>query len=238
MTTTPRLGAPELVSAQAAPETTVNEQIRTVEQGAGYFIVKDKDLTAPPGSPVDGDAYIVAATATGAWAGKEKKIAFRMSTGWLYVTPIEGTAAYVQDENLRYLFDGSSWAPDASGSSASLGYIVGVAMIGTASAGEVLSLHAVGRAFTIPANFGSGALEVLKGANPAATADIIIEKSTDGGATWSTVGTISVSTSGTVTATTAGGAAIAFSKGHGLRAKAPASADATFASWAFTIIGA
>lgn len=237
MTTTPRLGAPELVSAQAAPETTVNEQIRYVEQGAGYFIVKDKDLTSPPGSPVDGDAYIVATGATGAWAGKDGKIAFRMSAGWLYVTPIEGMLAYAQDENLRYVFNGTDWVADTTGGTVSPGYIINAQMIGTASAGEILTLHPVGRAFTIPANFGSGALEVLKGANPAATADVSIEKSTDSGATWSTVGTISVSTSGVVTATTAGGAAIAFSKGHGFRAKAPASADATFASWSFTIIG-
>lgn len=124
MTTTPRLGAPELVSAQATPETTVNEQIRYVEQGASYFIIKDKDLTSPPGSPVDGDAYIVAATATGAWAGKETKIAFRMSTGWLYVTPIEGTLAYAQDEDTRYIFNGSAWAADSSGGGGGGGVIV------------------------------------------------------------------------------------------------------------------
>ncbi|MGV3511893.1 MAG: hypothetical protein ACO1OX_07795 [Novosphingobium sp.] len=117
------------------------------------------------------------------------------------------------------------------------GYIINIPMIGTASAGEELTLHAVGRAFTIPANFGSGSLEVIKGANPTATVDVIIEKTTDSGETWSTVGTISVSTSGVVTATTAGGAAINFSKGDGLRPKAPATADATFANWGFTIIG-
>lgn len=115
MTTTPRLGAPELVSAQATPEATVNEQIRYVEQGASYFIVKDKDLTAAPGSPADGDAYIVATGATGTWSGKDGKIAFRMSTGWLYVTPIEGTLAYVQDENTRYAYNGSAWAADTTG---------------------------------------------------------------------------------------------------------------------------
>lgn len=116
-------------------------------------------------------------------------------------------------------------------------YIISIAMVGTATAGEVLTLHPVGAPFTIPANFGSGALETLKGANPTATADVLVEKSTDSGATWSTVGTLSVSTGGTVTATTSGGAAISYSKGHGLRVSAPANADATFASWSFTIIG-
>lgn len=43
--------------------------------GASHFCVADKDLTAPPGSCADGACYIIAATATGAWAGKETRIA-------------------------------------------------------------------------------------------------------------------------------------------------------------------
>jgi hypothetical protein len=67
--TTPRLGAPELVVGQAVPETTVNEQIRYIESGAGHFIFKDRDLATPPGSPADGDCYLVASSPTGAWTG-------------------------------------------------------------------------------------------------------------------------------------------------------------------------
>lgn len=114
--TTPRLGAPELTEGQAAPETTVNEQGRYYEQGASSFIVKDKDLATPPASPADGDAYIVAATATGAWVGKEKRIAFYAS-GWLFITPIKGMRAYVQDESAAYDYSGSAWAPASGGSS-------------------------------------------------------------------------------------------------------------------------
>ncbi len=110
MTTTPRLGAPELASGQAVPETTVNEQIRTLEQGAGFFIVKDKDLATPPGGPADGDAYIVAGSPTGAWTGQAKSIAFYMSSAWRFVMPIEGTRAAVQDEDLDYRYDGAAWA--------------------------------------------------------------------------------------------------------------------------------
>lgn len=106
--TTPRLGAPELVVAQDVPETTVNEQIRFVEQGASRFIVKDKDLATPPGSPSDGDAYIVASSPTGAWAGWVGRIAFYMS-GWKSISPIEGMRAYVQDEDGEYEYDGSAW---------------------------------------------------------------------------------------------------------------------------------
>lgn len=108
--TTPKLGVPELTEGQAIPETTVNEQVRYVEQGAHLFIVKDKDLATPPGSPADGDAYIVAGSPTGAWTGWAKRIAFRFSTVWNSITPEEGFFAWVQDENLLYYYDGSAWA--------------------------------------------------------------------------------------------------------------------------------
>jgi hypothetical protein len=110
MSNTPRLGAPELTAGQAVPETTVNEQLRYAEQGAGYFIVKDKDLTSPPGSPADADAYIVGPSATGAWSGHDDDIAFYMNTGWLFVTPIEGMRADVNDEDASYRYSGAAWA--------------------------------------------------------------------------------------------------------------------------------
>lgn len=110
--TTPR-GSPELTTGQAVPETTVNEQIRRTEAGACLFPVKDKDLTAPPGSCSDGDSYIIAATATGLWVGKEKQIATAVganaASGWYYHTPVEGFFAYPQDENTLYRYDGSAW---------------------------------------------------------------------------------------------------------------------------------
>jgi hypothetical protein len=118
-TTTPRLGITELEADQAVPETTVNEAQRFLEQGANFFIAKDKDTLSPPGSPADGDCYVIAGTGTGGWSGKDQKIAFRMSTGWLYITPIEGTTAYLQDEDAEYRYSGAAWAL-ASGSGGAL----------------------------------------------------------------------------------------------------------------------
>lgn len=97
--TTPRLGAPELVSGQATPETTVNEQIRYLESGVGHFVLEDRDLSAPPGSPVDGTSYLVAGTGTGAWAGHNGDIAYRLNTGWVFIDVQEGFTFWVKDEN-------------------------------------------------------------------------------------------------------------------------------------------
>lgn len=108
--TTPRLGAPELTSGQATPETTVNEQIRYIESGAGHFIFKDRDLSTPPGSPADGDCYLVKATGTGAWTGKDGKIAFYLNTAWVFITAREGFTAWVNDEDAFVGCDGATWS--------------------------------------------------------------------------------------------------------------------------------
>lgn len=110
MTTTPKIGAPELAVSQAAKEATHNEGLRYLEQGARFHVIKDKDLTTPPGSPADGDGYIVAANGGGWAAFAAKDIAFRMSTAWVKVTPEEGVFAWMQDENLLYYYDGAAWA--------------------------------------------------------------------------------------------------------------------------------
>jgi hypothetical protein len=110
MPNTPRLGAPEWAISQALPETTGNEIIRFVEQGAGFFVVKNKTLTAPPVSPAEGDAHIVAATATGAWTGHEKSIAFYMGGAWSFIVPIEGSHADCQADDTTYRYSGSAWA--------------------------------------------------------------------------------------------------------------------------------
>lgn len=107
--TTPRLGAPELTTSQSGKELTVNEQIRYIESAAGHFIFKDRDLATPPGSPADGDCYLVAASPTGAWSGQAGKIAYRLNTSWKFYTVIEGFTAWVNDENVFIGYDGAAW---------------------------------------------------------------------------------------------------------------------------------
>lgn len=76
--------------------------------------VKDKDLTAPPASPSEGDRYIVASVATDTWAGYDGQIAewHARASGtaqWYFYDPHAGMTAYVADEALTYVFDGSAW---------------------------------------------------------------------------------------------------------------------------------
>lgn len=120
MGTTPDFGIPEISASQANAEVTHNEAVVLLQALANGVI--DKDLTAPPGSPTDGDAYIVASGATGAWNGWDDHIAVRYNGAWYFIPGYddsnvqitigarqEGLRVWVRDENQYYVWDGSSW---------------------------------------------------------------------------------------------------------------------------------
>lgn len=105
--TTEILSLDEISSSQSQKEVTHNTALRQLE---GRSVrVKDKDLTTAPGSPANGDTYIVAAGASGTWSGQDGKIAHYYGGAWHYWTPIEGTCLWVNDEDLLYAYDGTSW---------------------------------------------------------------------------------------------------------------------------------
>lgn len=69
-------------------------------------------LTAPPGSPSDGDRYVPAATATGAWAGHENDVARWFGSAWEFYTPNPGWRMHNLDTATFQFFDGSSWSDE------------------------------------------------------------------------------------------------------------------------------
>jgi hypothetical protein len=60
-------------------------------------------VTALPGSPTDGQIYIVPS------GGDANKIALRDNGAWVYIVPWEGCQAYVVDDNEFIWFDGTDW---------------------------------------------------------------------------------------------------------------------------------
>lgn len=101
-----------ITSGMGSPELAINQNLLV-----NYVLhkgIEDRDLTAPPGSPADGAAYIPAAPATGVWAAHEDHIAYWFDEVgvWKFLIPEEGISIYVNDENLRiqYLGGSSGWA--------------------------------------------------------------------------------------------------------------------------------
>lgn len=71
--------------------------------------VKDKDLNTPPGSPVVGDRYIISSAPTGAWVGHNLDVTEWDGSQWLFWDANEGFAAWIEDEDYVYIFNGTTW---------------------------------------------------------------------------------------------------------------------------------
>lgn len=223
MTTSPILGLDELAASQAIPEATVNENNRWLEFFASGGKVLDRGLTAPPGSPADGDAYLVASSATGAWAGQDGKIALRISTAWAFKAAREGMLIWVADEDVGLVFDGAAWG-------GIIPFDVPLSYAGgPPTASEILYAVVVPRALDFAANFAGSYGYV--GTNP--TASFVISVQDDG----AEIGTITISTGGAFTFATASGTAKTVAAGSRLEFVAPAGVDATVAYVLATLAG-
>jgi uncharacterized protein DUF2793 len=108
MADSPRLDMPYLTESQYTKYITHNEALDQLELTVQCTIY-DRDLSAPPGSPVAGRLYIVKASGTGAWAGHDTHITGYLNSQWAFAVPEEGWACYVQDENLFVYYDGAAW---------------------------------------------------------------------------------------------------------------------------------
>jgi hypothetical protein len=108
------LGMPLIASSQAQKHVTHNEAILDLD-ALVQISVLDRDLTVPPGSPVDGQRYIVKTAATGAWAGQDNKIAVRRDGIWVFYPANEGWLSWVADEDILVAWSGTAWIAAASG---------------------------------------------------------------------------------------------------------------------------
>jgi hypothetical protein len=109
MTDTPHLGLPTIEAAQAQKHVTHNEALRMLD-ALVMLAVLDRDLSAPPPSPAEGDRYIVKTTGTGAFAGKSNKIAHFADGGWSFYSPQAGWVCYLVDEDTLVAWNGTAWS--------------------------------------------------------------------------------------------------------------------------------
>lgn len=116
MTDSPHLGLTLLASSQAQKEVTINEALVALDAIIGSGAI-DRDLNTPPGSPSNGDLYIIGAVPTGTWAtnGSAYDLVYYYN-GWKYITPSEGLTVWVKDEDKFYTWNGSAWSAEGSGS--------------------------------------------------------------------------------------------------------------------------
>jgi hypothetical protein len=105
---TTNLGLPQLAADQAQKHVTVNEGL-TLLDALVMPAVKSRSLATPPGSPAEGERWIIGASPTGAWSGKATQIAAWIGGAWTFLVPKPGWTVHVEDERLTLVWTDGAW---------------------------------------------------------------------------------------------------------------------------------
>ncbi len=106
--TTTRLSLPLLAAGQAQKHVTHNDALILLDALIQLSVV-DQNRTTPPTQPSTGDRHLIAASATGAWAGRSGTIACWLEGGWEYLVPQVGWRVWVQSEQATLVYDTAAW---------------------------------------------------------------------------------------------------------------------------------
>jgi len=99
------------ITGTTAADTVFNDLVDNLDVKLGLS-VESRTTTAEPGSPSNGDCYIIPASATGTdWATySENDIAAYRDSAWTNFTPVAGQIVHIADESdLVAVWSGSSW---------------------------------------------------------------------------------------------------------------------------------
>jgi len=181
-TTTPRAGVPLLAAAQAQKHVTHNEALLEFDALLCARIL-DRDLSAPPATPADGDAYLVKATGTGLWAGQDGNLAFCVDGGWRFYAPFIGLSAFIADEAVMLVYSASGWVDWAS-----VLNLNNVPLVGVNTAADATNKLAVASAAVLFNNVGNGVQAKLNKNAAADTASVLFQTNWSGRAEFGLTG--------------------------------------------------
>ena len=105
---TVNLQLPYILSAQAQKHVTHNEALRRLDGAIQLVLISVE--SAPPEAPDEGACYGIGIDASGAWTGKEGRIALFEDGAWIFIMPRRGWLAWREDLDRQQVFDGSGWS--------------------------------------------------------------------------------------------------------------------------------
>lgn len=180
---TPNTSIKLMANSQASKYVVFNELARKLDAlySCTNAIVLDKDLTSSPGSPADGDTYIVASGASGSWAGQDKKIAYYNTNTWVFYTPIAGWLVYITDEAIFYKYNGTNWVVfnDA---------LQNVSLLGVNATADATNKFAVSSAATLFNHVGNGHQQKINKNASGDTASQLFQTGFSGRGEWGLIG--------------------------------------------------
>jgi hypothetical protein len=167
MSNTANLDLPYLAAGQAQKHVTLNESLRILDALVQLAVVSRTEA-APPGSPTEGERYLVPSGASGGFAGHDGEIAAYQDGGWVFFAPIEGWIAWIGDEAMLSAFDGADWV-EISGSHQNL------PMVGIAAAADATNRLSIAADASLFNHDGSGHQIKLNKAGIGDTASLIFQ---------------------------------------------------------------
>ena len=177
---TPLLALPYILPSQAQKHVTHNEALVQLD-AIVQLAAADRDLTAPPVSPVIGERHIVASGGTSEWQGHDGEIALYLDAGWVFATPQIGWRAWIEAEQAMRIFDGSAWVAMPL----DLDNLPGVGINTTSDANNRLAVSA---AATLLSHEGNGHQLKINKYAAADTASLLFQTSWSGRAEMGVVG--------------------------------------------------
>jgi hypothetical protein len=174
------LSLPLILPAQAQKHVTHNEALRILDV-AVQAAVSNRSLTAPPLGPVAGQRHIIAAGASGDWAGKAGQIALFADGYWSCFAPQKGWRVWIEAEDAVAVFDGAAWKTQAEGA-------LTVAQLGVAATPDVTNRLAVSAPATLLTHAGAGHQLKLNKASAGDTASLLFQTGYAGRAEMGTIG--------------------------------------------------
>ncbi len=103
-----RLALPFIIPGQAQKEFYHNEALARIDLALHACI--EGQASSPPADPAEGQCWIVGAGASGAWTGKEQRIAGWTSAGWRFLPPVPGMMIWNRNSGLWLQWLGTGWS--------------------------------------------------------------------------------------------------------------------------------
>lgn len=110
--TTPNLNLPYILPSQAMKHITHNEALQILDATTNAVI--GALLATPPATPAEGALYLVGSSATGAFAGRDGRLAFFIDGAWIFLNPRAGWRALFAADGRTRVYDGTAWVDPLS----------------------------------------------------------------------------------------------------------------------------
>ncbi len=176
----PILSLPLIQPAQAQKHVTHNEALMRLDVLV-QLAVADRTRTVAPVGPVAGQRHIVAAGATGVWAGQAGRVALWQDGAWQFHAPLAGWRAWVAAEAAVASYDGAAWKTQADSA-------LQVGQIGVNAAADTTNRLTVSSDATLLNHAGGGHQLKLNKASASDTASLLFQTNWSGRAEMGTAG--------------------------------------------------